>query len=168
MKQPGHAGVSLREITADTVRSIINLKVRPNQNGFVATNAISLAQALFSPEAWYRAIYSGDELAGFVMLYDEALRQERPATPEIGLWRLMVDERFQGRGIGAAAVELVIEHIRAKGLYSGLAASYMPGDGCPEPFYRKLGFEPTGRVDEGEIVLRLPLTSAHTAPGDAE
>jgi diamine N-acetyltransferase len=36
----------------------------------------------------------------------------------------------------------------------------MPGAGCPEPFYRKLGFEPTGRVDGDEIVLRLPLTSA--------
>jgi diamine N-acetyltransferase len=71
----------------------------------------------------------------------------------------MVDERFQGRGIGAEAVALVIAHVCAKGLYSSLEVSYMPGEGCPEPFYRKLGFEPTGRVDEGEIVLRLPLSS---------
>ena len=154
------ARASLREITADTVRSVVDLRVRPDQAGFVATNAISLAQALFSPEAWYRAIHADGELVGFVMLYDEALRPEPPATPEIGLWRLMIDERFQRRGIGAAAVDLVIAHVRAKGLYSGLEVSYMPGDGCPEPFYRKLGFEPTGRVDGDEIVLRLPLASA--------
>ena len=155
--------VSLREITAETVRAVVDLKVQPSQTGFVATNAISLAQALFSPEAWYRAIYSSDDLAGFVMLYDEALRREPPDKPEVGLWRLMVDQRFQGRGIGAAAVRLVIAHVRTKGIYSGLEVSYMPGDGCPEPFYRKLGFEPTGRLDGDEIVLRLPLTSAMLA-----
>ena len=162
MNEPGPARVSLREITADTARSVINLSVRPDQTRFVATNAISLAQALFSPEAWYRAIYSGGALVGFVMLYDEALRPQPPAAPEIALWRLMVDGRFQGHGIGAAAVGLVVEHVRAKGLYSVLEVSYMPGDGCPEPFYRKLGFEPTGRVDGEEIVLSLRLSDAKT------
>ena len=130
---------------------------------FVAPNAISLSQALFSPEAWYRAIYAKDELVGFVMVYDEALRPLPPAAPEIGLWRLMVDQRFQGRGIGAAAVGLVIAHVRTKGLYSGIEVSYMPGEGCPEPFYRKLGFEPTGRLDGDEIVLRLDLSKVSTA-----
>ena len=158
MSNTDPADVSLREITADTVRSVVDLKVRPDQSDFVATNAISLAQALFSPEAWYRAIYCGDELAGFVMVYDESLRPEPPTTPEIGLWRFMIDERFQGRGIGAAALELVIAHVRSKGRYTAFETSYMPGEGCPEPFYRKLGFEPTGRVDGREIVLSLPLT----------
>ena len=155
--------VSLREITADTVRAVVDLTVHPRQTGFVAANAISLSQALFSPEAWYRAIYWADHLAGFVMLYDEALRPQPPASPQIGLWRLMVDRRFQGRGIGAAAVAHVIAHVRAKGLYTSLDVSYMPGEGCPEPFYRKLGFEPTGRFDGDEIVLRLPLTNAAVA-----
>jgi hypothetical protein len=39
--------------------------------------------------------YSYDELVGFVMLYDEALRPQPPLAPEIALWRLMVDERFR-------------------------------------------------------------------------
>ena len=36
-------------------------------------------------------------------------------------------------------------------------ASYVPGPGCPEPFYRSLGFAPNGEVDDGEVVLVLPL-----------
>jgi diamine N-acetyltransferase len=64
--------VTLREITADTVVRITRLAVKPEQQGFVAPNAVSLAQALFSPEAWYRAIYVGDAPAGFVMVYDES------------------------------------------------------------------------------------------------
>ena len=47
--------VTLREITASTVRTITSLAVKPDQMSFVATNAESLAQALFAPEAWYRA-----------------------------------------------------------------------------------------------------------------
>jgi diamine N-acetyltransferase len=149
--------VSLREITSATVVSILRLEVAGNQKGFVATNAFSLAQALFEPAAWYRAIYAGEEPAGFVMLEDESLRSPPPARPQIGVWRLMIDARFQGRGIGRAAMLQVIEHVRAKGLFDSLELSYVPGPGCPEPFYRSLGFRDTGRMDGKEVVMTLPL-----------
>jgi hypothetical protein len=35
--------------------------------------------------------------------------------------------------------------------------SWVPGERGPEKFYRKLGFEPTGEIDEGEVVARLAL-----------
>ena len=149
--------VSLREITADTVRQITDLTVLPEQQRFVASNAVSLAEALFSEEAWYRAIYSGDTPAGFVMLYDESLRSVPPADLNVGLWRLMIDRAFQGQGIGAAALEQVIAHVRCKNLFTSLAVSYVPGPGCPERFYLRAGFQHTGREDNGEIVLELPL-----------
>lgn len=149
--------VTLREITADTVRQVIDLDVGPGQQGFVAPNAVSLAQALFSHEAWYRAIYAGEEPAGFVMLSDESLLPLPPAQPEVGVWRFMVDQRFQGRGIGAAALAQVIDHVRAKGRFKTLLVSYVPGPGGPEGFYLRAGFRPTGQVDGAEIVLELPL-----------
>jgi len=149
--------VTLREITADTVRSVIRLSVADSQKGFVAPNAVSLAQALFAPDAWYRAIYVGDELAGFIMLEDQSLRSPRPEKPKVTVWRFMIDTKCQGRGIGKAALLRVIEHVRAKGLFKTLELSYVPGPGCPEPFYLGLGFLHTGRVDENEIVLELPL-----------
>jgi diamine N-acetyltransferase len=149
--------VTLREITAETVLPVVRLSVAEPQKGFVAPNAVSLSQALFAPEAWYRAIYYGDEIAGFVMLEDQSLRTPPPSEPEIGVWRLMVDERFQGRGIGRAALQQVIAHARAKRVFKSLLLSYVPGPGCPEPFYRSLGFLPNGRMDGIEIVLELPL-----------
>jgi len=152
--------ITLREISAETVRSIVKLEVAEDQKNFVPSNAVSLAQALFSPEAWYRAIYRGDEPVGFVMLYDEALRPAPPAHPKVGVWRLMVDRRFQGQGIGKAALLQVIEHVRAKGLYSKLELSFVPGPGSPEPFYRQLGFQPNGKVEDGEVVLELPLAAS--------
>jgi diamine N-acetyltransferase len=151
--------VSLREITADTVRQITSLSVNPEQQRFVASNAISLAQALFSPDAWYRAIYAGESPAGFVMLYDESLRSTPPPNPQVALWRFMVDTQFQGRGVGTAALEQVIAYVRSKGLFSALLVSYVPAPGSPEQFYLRAGFRHTGKVDHGEIVLELPLRS---------
>jgi len=150
--------VSLREITASTVRAITNLTVAPDQQRFVASNAVSLAEALFSRAAWYRAIYHSDDPVGFVMLYDETLCTPPPEIPQIGLWRFMIDARFQRRGVGKAALEQVIAHVRAKRAVSLLTVSYVPGPGCPEPFYLGCGFRHTGTLDEGEIVLELPLT----------
>jgi diamine N-acetyltransferase len=149
--------VTLRPITSETVIPVIRLSVAEGQKGFVAPNAVSLAQALFAPEAWYRAIYFGEELVGFVMLEDESLRSPPPQRPEVGLWRFMIDARFQGRGIGRIALQRVIEHVRSKGLFTTLALSYVPGPGSPEPFYVGAGFRHTGRVEGNEVVLELPL-----------
>jgi len=149
--------VSLRPITADTVRDVIRLAVSQNQEHLVAPNAVSLAQALFAPEAWYRAIYFNEEPAGFVMLYDESLRVPTPPAPEVALWRFMIDAKYQRRGIGGAALAQVIEHVRAKELFASLTVSYVPGPGCPEMFYLGHGFLATGKVDGGELVLELPF-----------
>ena len=151
--------VTLREITSETVRDVIRLAVAENQKGFVAPNAVSLAQALFAPEAWYRAVYCGEEVVGFVMLDDQSLRSPAPPQPKVSVWRFMIDARFQRRGVGKAALLRVIEHVRAKGHFESLELSYVPGPGCPEPFYLGLGFRHTGRFDENEIILELPLHS---------
>src|ERR1700704_5027106 len=124
------ACVSLREITAETVRQITSLSVRADQERFVASSAVSLAQALFSQEAWYRAIYVAESSAGFVMLRDESLRAAPPPTPQVALWRFMIDSKFQRQGIGAAALQQVITYVKSKALFSSLTTSYVPGPGC--------------------------------------
>jgi len=149
--------VTLREITEDTVISIVKLSVAESQEGFVAPNAVSLAQALFSRAAWYRAVYLGDDPVGFVMLHDRSLLDPPEPDPEIGVWRFMIAERYQGSGIGREAMRQVIAHVRAKGGFRALELSYVPGPGCPEPFYRSLGFQSTGRMEGDEVVLELPL-----------
>jgi diamine N-acetyltransferase len=73
------------------------------------------------------------------------------------LWKLLIDERHQGRGHGREAVLLVAEIVRANGAKE-LLTSCVPGDGGPEGFYNRLGFVPTGDVDEnGEVILALKL-----------
>lgn len=54
--------VELREVSKDDVRAICRLTVAPEQMSFVAPNAISFAEALFEPKAWYRGIYAPDTI----------------------------------------------------------------------------------------------------------
>lgn len=153
--------VGLREITMENVNAVLALAVRPDQERFVAANAVSLAHAHCSPDAWFRAVYADEDPAGFVMLADETLRPDPPAAPQVWIWRFMVDARFQGRGVGSRALERVVAHVRTRPQVSTLLLSYVPGPGCPEPFYLRAGFRHTGREEGGEIVLQLPLA----APG---
>lgn len=145
------ANVALREITKDTVDAILALAVAPEQNIFVANNAFSIAQAHFEPKAWFRAIYADETPVGFIMLFDDADK------PEYFLWRLMLDTRHQGKGYGRQAIARLVEYVRTRPNARELLVSYHPGDGSPRDFYLKLGFQETGQVEDGEIVLRLPL-----------
>jgi diamine N-acetyltransferase len=117
----------------------------------VAPNAISIAQAHFSGKAWFRAIYADEMAVGFIMLYDDSEK------PEYFLWRLMIARPYQGKGYGRKAIELLIEYVKTRPGGRELSASYVPMEGGPEGFYRRMGFEPTGEVDDGEIVVRLTL-----------
>lgn len=154
--------IELREVTVENLGAVLGLEVAEAQRGFVATNAKSIAQAHFYEEAWYRAIYADDEPVGFLMLHDEHQRAERMGVEprEVGyyfLWRMMIGAGHQGRGIGREAVALLIEHVKTRPHAARLLTSCRQGEGSPEGFYRTLGFEPTGKLEEGELELVLPL-----------
>lgn len=143
--------VRLVEIDKETVRTICDLQLAPGQERFVAPNAVSIAQAHFTREAWFRAIYAGEEPVGFAMLYDD------PDQPRYYLWRLMIDHRHQGRGYGRRAVELLIEYVRGRPRATELQLSVVPGASGPQGFYEGLGFRLTGEIEDGEAMMRLEL-----------
>jgi diamine N-acetyltransferase len=150
--------VALREITSATVHKVCRLKVRLDQEQFVATNAVSLAEALFAPEAWYRAVYFDETIVGFVMLWDDTLNPFPLAKPEICLWRLMIGADWQGRGVGKKVISEVVKYVQSRPGIARFYSSYVPGEAGPESFYLSLGFVLTGAVDEdGEVIIEYPL-----------
>jgi len=145
--------VELREITRDTVRTVCELKVADGQQGFVAPNAVSIAEAHFTPEHWMRAVYADGEPAGFVLTYEE------PAKGTWYLWRFMVDERFQRRGVGRRAMELLLDRWRELGAPTG-RLSVVPTNPGAIAFYESLGFRLTGEEHGGEALMELDLAAA--------
>jgi diamine N-acetyltransferase len=144
-------GVSLRDVTAETVRAICALDVRSEQRDYVAANALSIAQAYFEPRARFWAIYAGETPVGFVMLHDDADKEE------YFLWRLMIDREHQGKGYGREAIDLVVEYVRQRPGARELVSSYRRGDASPEGFYRLCGFVEPGEVESGEVLIQLEL-----------
>ena len=63
--------VSLQEVTKESLDEILNLKVTCEQEKFIASNAVSIAQAHFYPDAWFKAIYADKQPIGFVMLEED-------------------------------------------------------------------------------------------------
>jgi len=150
--------VRLVEITEDNLRAVARLATHHSQERFVAPMAGSFADALIPHVEdglrivpWFRAIEADGELVGFMMIAEHTPPGDIPF-----LWRLLIDRRHQGRGIGSRAVGLLIDRLRADG-EPRLHVSWHPGRGGPEPFYRKLGFVPTGRVEDDELVAELLL-----------
>jgi diamine N-acetyltransferase len=145
--------VSLREITKDTVRQITSLDVGPDQHGLVAPNSISIAEAYFEPKAWFRAIYAGEEPAGFAMVWRD------PEEQTFYIWRFMVDAGFQGTGVGRRALELLLDEARADGV-AEVTLSVVPGPHSALPFYERCGFVATGEMHGDEAEMKLVLDPA--------
>ena len=151
MTAAGSPEIELREVTAENLQAILDLRVSESQERYVASNAKSIAEAHFHPEAWFRAIYADETPVGFLMLHDENLRPQPREAGFYFLWRLMVDVRYQKRGFGRRALALLVAHVRSRPNARTLRTSCRRGEGSPEGFYRRLGFRPTGR-DIGEDV----------------
>ena len=91
------------------------------------------------------------------------LRRDRPSAtseaPEQGeyfLWRLMIDQRFQNRGYGRRAVQLLIERIRRSSNPRALITSHLKVDANSGRFYERMGFEFSRSLhgtDEIEMML---------------
>lgn len=143
--------VSLRKVTGENLKSVLNLRVTKEQEKFVASNARSIAEAYFADYAWFRAIYAGETPVGFLMISD------MPEKAEYYLWRFMIDAKYQGKGYGRKALELLIDYVKTRPNAKEFYTSHRRGKGGPEGFYLKMGFKHTGDVDHGEYLMKLEL-----------
>jgi diamine N-acetyltransferase len=141
--------ITLREITRDNWLECVRLKVAPEQESFVASNGVSLAQSKYEPEWIPLAIDSDDDMVGFVIY--------GVSSDEGKHWilRVMVDRRYQGKGYGRAAMRLLLDRLRAIPGCDEVAISYEPENELARQLYATCGFRETGEVIEGETVARL-------------
>jgi GNAT superfamily N-acetyltransferase len=149
------ADVEVRPVTRDNLGELMRLEVAPAQAGFVAPVARSVAQASFETHARSLGLYAGGEPVGHLLLSDTRFDPDEPAD-ELHVWRLLIDARFQRRGLGAAAMRWVIAEARRLGV-AQVGLSHVIGNDGAAAFYARLGFAYTGRVEDGEreMVLRL-------------
>ena len=151
--------VTLREITDANRAAVEALAVAPEQVAHVTGVVESLAEGDATPDAcpWCRAVYADETPVGFVMISDGITVVNPDYLGPYFLWRLLIDQRHQGRGYGSAAVHLVIDYLRTRDDARVLITSVVQGPGSPIGFYLRQGFRATGEVHQGELVLELDL-----------
>ncbi|MCA1054008.1 GNAT family N-acetyltransferase [Rossellomorea aquimaris] len=116
------------------------LAISKEQETFIESNAVSIAQSKFEVTLKPYAIYFENRIVGFLM-YN--------TVPEEldGYWvyRIMVDKEYQGRGIGKAATQLMIAAMRDLPGIKNIVVGFNPENKGAKQLYSSLGF-----VDHGD------------------
>lgn len=144
--------VHLETITKDNWLKAISLRVREDQVGFVASNAISLAQLNFLENFHAKGVYLGEEMIGFALY---GIDEE---DHEYWIYRMMIDQKHQGKGYGIKAIQLMIDDIKMikEKHHQTITLSYEPANQHAKHVYEKLGFRDVkGLIIEGEQVMRF-------------
>ena len=154
--------ITLVEITKDNVGPIVRMNPGAIGERMVATNGISIAQGSYSKNAWFRAVMANDTPVGFVMLFDptldlEAAKAEDEALDSLYIWRFMIEFKHQGKGYGEQVMRLVIERAKSMPAINMVSLSYALREGNAKPFYERMGFRDTGKVEHGEMEMSLPI-----------
>ena len=146
--------IHLRKITEENFIDAFHLKLALEQERFVSHPIRSLAQAyVYRDQCQPFGIYNGDTMVGYVMvIYDYDI-------PEYDIWHMMIDESYQKRGYGSAALDRVLDYIKSKPFGSSNRVTLT----CNREniralnLYQSKGFTETGAADEDEIELFLMM-----------
>jgi diamine N-acetyltransferase len=141
--------VHLEPITAANRAQLVALSVTAEQRDFVATNADSLREADGNPACFPFAIAVDASVVGFAMYALD------PDDGNYWIYRLMIDQRHQHRGIGRAALAELIALMSALPNCPRIVLGVEPGNGAARALYESAGFVATGEVIGGETVMCL-------------
>ncbi|WP_217576302.1 GNAT family N-acetyltransferase [Mesorhizobium sp. GbtcB19] len=143
--------VALEPVGKGNRAAIRALELLPEQQGFVASNAESLAEARQDDEAIARAVVAAGRVVGFLMYSapeddDEAI-----------IYRFMIDRREQGKGLGRAAVAKALEEIARLSHVRRVLICYEPENEAARRLYAGFGFVEQGLDQDDEMIAVLEL-----------
>jgi len=143
--------VALEAVGKGNRAAILALELAPEQQGFVASNAESLAEARQDDEAIARAVVAAGRVVGFLMYSapeddDEAI-----------VYRFMIDRREQGKGLGRAAMARALEEIARLGHVRRVSICYEPENEAARRLYAGFGFVEQGLDEDDEMIAVLDL-----------
>ena len=152
--------IVFKPVTPNNFEDVINLRMRDDQIGFMENNLYSLAEAKVFDYLEPRAIYEDDTLIGFMLYYFQPEGVIRKMGSGEGIHdihsdgmdyiyfkRLMLDESFQGKGLGKETLTTALEYFKSEYPSIGFVElmHYMDND-TGASLYEAVGFKSTGEV----------------------
>ncbi|MEK7477205.1 MAG: GNAT family N-acetyltransferase [Candidatus Coatesbacteria bacterium] len=145
------ATITLRKITKENWETCIELQVGEAQKALVASNLYSLAEIQFLENHEAVGIYRDETMVGFAMF---------GVAPEDGhywIYRLMIDERYQRKGYGRAALLQIIERFERERRSDEILIGYAPDNAVADRLYASVGFGRAEIASWGEKVVHLSI-----------
>jgi diamine N-acetyltransferase len=135
----------IQPVNSSNWRQIIALQVADNQKKYIEQNEISLLESVYDTKHRWKCygLFNEKTPVGFVMI-----GAENKGDRYIWLDRFMMDAKFQGRGFGAAFLQLIIEFIANHHEVLEIVLSIIKENFSAKAFYEWNGFVNTGLVDE--------------------
>ncbi|HUU78163.1 MAG TPA: GNAT family N-acetyltransferase [candidate division Zixibacteria bacterium] len=143
--------ISLKEITADNWVEAIKLTVKKEQENFVASNAVSIAQSKFQPFIECFGIYTDETMVGFSAL------AKNPEDGTAWIVRHMIGENFQGKGYGKEGLKALIKMMEKKYSCTEIFLDVASDNEVASKLYKKAGFKETGKKHDESPILKLNL-----------
>lgn len=153
--------IIFKEITNANIWKVCLLEPFENQKDFVAENMQSLAEAYATRNegnnALPLAVYNDSDLIGFIMIGKGTVGNENESNlikENYSLWRLMIDKKYQGKGLGKQTIDAAMNLIRTFpfGEAKKVWLSYEKENTRARDIYRKYGFVENGEMCGNEII----------------
>ena len=137
--------IHLVNITQDNWLEAVHLSVQEDQKGFLDSPLGILARGYVYRDCRARVwgVSADDCLVGLALVRD---MDEEPAAYD--LQQFMIDRRYQGRGYGTAALNLILALLQEEGKYGCVEVCVHKADLPALHLYEKAGFRDTGYIDE--------------------
>ena len=137
--------IRLIPVTEDNWMEVASLSVKEEQKGYVAP-AIGILARGYVYRDCNAKVYAFDHDGTIV---GTALVREFTDEPlGYDLQQFMVDEKYQRRGYGSRALQLVLDELRAENHYDHVELCVKRADAEAIRLYEKHGFTDSGYMDE--------------------
>ena len=141
--------ITFRNIDYNNFLEIIELHVYENQRDFLTSNAVSIAQSKVQPECIPLAIYNDEKAVGFAM-YGIDRRDG-----QYWIYRFMIDRRYQSKGFGKVALQLLITQIIKDKTHNKILLGVHKESIVAIKLYRSFGFEFNGQTFGKDHIMEL-------------
>ena len=137
--------IRLLDVTEENWLEVARLSVNEEQKNFVAPAIGILARGYVYRNCNSRIIVFADDdnIVGAALVRD---LDEEPACYD--LQEFMIDRRFQNRGYGTKALNLILELLAAERKYECVEVCVNKEDAPALHVYEKAGFVDTGYIDD--------------------
>lgn len=140
--------IFLKPVDKQNYEAVCDLDVSKAQQDYVACNMWSLVESMYHTGYVTRAIYADDVPVGFFMWVHES-------PGKVSIWRFMVDECHQQKGIGRIALSLAIQEIKQTPNLEEIEICYHPDNPVAKDFYSQFGFVEMGTDEDDEDMLAI-------------